>query len=74
MADVVPFQLQAAAGDPFQAGQAIHKLGLAVALNAGNAHDLARPHFQRNALYGIVFMHFAGHHHVLHLQHGLAGL
>ena len=66
-------------GDPHRAGQRrpqpgerLHQFGLAVALHAGHAENLAGPHLQREAPHGqlVAVVH---HLQAVHGQHRLAG-
>ena len=72
--DVLAVQRNGAAGQFFQAGQAVDELGLAVALNARQADDLAAVHLERNILDGVFLVLAVVHGHVLHVQHHLAGV
>ena len=58
----------------FKAGQAIDELGLAVALDARQADDLARAHREADAAHGVFLVHAAGHRQTADLQHRFAGL
>ena len=72
--DVLATHSDLAGDQRLQAGEAVDKLRLTVAVDAGDADDLAPAHLQAHVLHGIVFMYLAGHGHVLHVQHHLAGL
>ena len=74
MGDVLPIQRDRTAGDFFQTGQAVHQLGLTVALNTGKADDLTRANVKADIAHRIFFMGAAGHRHALHAQDGFAGL
>ena len=51
------------------------ELGLAVAVDARDAHDLARAHLKAHVVHRVVLVAaLAGHGEMLHLEHGLAGL
>ena len=77
--DVPALQPDRAAGRLFesqrlQTGEAVDELRLAVAVDTGDADDLAPAHLQGHVLDGVVLMYLAGHGHVLHIQHHVAGL
>ena len=72
--DVLSIQRDRTAGDFFQTGQAVHQLGLTVALNTGKANDLTRANVKADIAHRIFFMGAAGHRHALHAQDGFAGL
>ena len=52
----------------FQPCQAVDKLRLSVAVNAGDADNFAATHLQGYIPYGIVFVHLGGYRHVLNIQ------
>ena len=72
--DVRAAQRDAAAAGLFKAGQAVDELGLAVALDARQADDLARAHREADAAHGVFLVHAAGHRQTADLQHRFAGL
>ena len=72
--DVLPVEGDLAGYHRLKAGQAVDKLRLAVAVDTGEADDLAPAHLQAHVLDGVVLVHLAGHGHVGHVQHHLAGL
>ena len=71
--DVVPHQGDLAARQRLQARQAVNQLGLAVAVDAGDAHDFALAHIKGYAAHGVVLVQLGGDRHVFHLQDHLAG-
>ena len=62
-----------AAGDLIKAGQAVDELSLAVAVDAGNADDLARTHGKRHVVHGVALVQVRQDAQVLHMQNLLAG-
>ena len=74
MGDVLAIQRDLAVGQLFQTGQAVDKLGLAVALNARQADDLTGVHLEGDILDGILLALIIVHGHVLHVQHHGTGL
>ena len=72
--DIVPTEGDLAAGRLFQPGQGIDQVGLAVAVDARDAHDLARAGGEGNVLHGIALVQAGGHAQMLHSQHGVGGL
>ena len=74
MGDVLAIQRDLAIGQLFQTGQAVDKLGLAVALNARQADVLTGVHLEGDILDGILLALIVVHGHVLHVQHHGTGL
>ena len=72
--DVLAIQRDLAVGQLFQTGQAVDKLGLAVALNARQADDLTGVHLEGDILDGILLALVVVHGHVLHVQHHGTGI
>ena len=74
LGDVLAVQGDLAGHQGLQAGEAVDELGLAVAVDAGDAHDLAPADLQGHVLDGVVAVGLGGHGHVLHGEDHLAGL
>ena len=55
-------------------GDAVNKLRLAVAVDAGNADDLACAHLEGHVLDGIVMMHLRRNGHTLNIEDNVTGL
>ena len=72
--DVLAVQQDLAAVDLFEAGQAIDELGLAVALDTGQADDLPGVDLERDVPDGILLVLGALHGDVFHVQYHLARL
>ena len=72
--DILAAQADLTAYQRLKAGKTIDELRLSVAVDTGDADDLAPAHLQGHVLDGVVLMYLAGHGHVLHVQHHLAGL
>ena len=72
LCDVLSVQKDGSAHQRFQAGNAVDQFRLAVAVDAGDAHDFAPAHLEGNVLYGVVAVRLGGHGHVLNLQHNFA--
>ena len=72
--DVLAAERDLAAGRLFETGERVDKLALAVAVDTGDADDLAAPGSKGNAFHGIVFVQLRRHGEVFNLQHRLAGL
>ena len=63
-----------AARDLVQAGQAVDELRLAVAVDAGDADDLARADIERHMIDGVALVQVRQDAQVLHMQNLLAGV
>ena len=63
-----------AARDLVQAGQAVDELRLAVAVDAGDADDLARADIERHMIDGVALVQVRQDAQVLHMQDLLAGV
>ena len=74
MSDILSAQGNTAGHQRFQPGEAVDQLRLAVAVNPGNADDLAPPHLEGHVLHSVVLMDLGGHGHVLHIQHHISGM
>ena len=72
--DVLTVQHDLAAADLFQTGQAVDKLGLAVALDACKADDLARVHLKRDIPDRVLLVLGIVHGDIFHIQHHPAGV
>ena len=72
--DVLPAHGDLTAAERLQTGQAVDQLRLAVAVDTGDADDLAAAHLKADVLDGVVLMHLARDGHVLDVEHDLAGL
>ena len=66
-------EADAARAHRLKAGQSRHELGLPVALDARQAHDLARAHLKRHVLDRVGGVHAAPDRHVLHIQDDFTG-
>ena len=71
--DVVAAEGDLAAGGLFKPRQGVDQIGLAVAVDACDAYDLARARGERNVLHSVVLVQAGGHPQILHLEHGLGG-
>ena len=71
--DVLAAEGDLAGGQRLQTGEAVDELRLAVAVDAGQAHDLTPAHLQAHVADGVVLMYLAGHGHMRHVQHHVAG-
>ena len=72
--DVLAFQLDGTGGGLFQAGNAVDQFALAVAVDTGDADDLARADIEADAAHGVVLVYLAGYNKVFHFQNRLARL
>ena len=72
--NILAAQANLSAHHRLQTGQAVDQLRLAVAVDAGDADDLAAPDVERNAAHGVILVDLGGDDHVLDLKHGLARL
>ena len=63
-----------AARDLVQAGQAVDELRLAVAVDAGDADDLARADIERHMIDGVALVQVRQDAQILHMQNLLAGV
>ena len=54
--------------------QTIDKFGLTVAVDTGDADDLALAYLQRYVLNSVILVNLTGYRHVLHIQDYIAGL
>ena len=74
MRNIVAAELDVSGLHRLKSGDAVDELGLAVAVNTGDADDLARVHVERHALDGVVVVHLGGDGHLLDAEHNVAGL
>ena len=74
MRDIVAAELDVSGLHRLKSGDAVDELGLAVAVNTGDADDLARVHVERHTLDGVVVVHLGGDGHLLDAEHNVAGL
>ena len=72
--DVPALQPDRAAGRLFESRDAVDQLALAVAVNTGDADDLARADIEADAAHGVILVYLAGHYEVFHLKNRLARL
>ena len=72
--DILAAQRYPAGDRRLQPGKAVNEFGLAVAVDARNADDLAPAYLQADVLYGVILVDLAGDGHLIHLQHHLARL
>ena len=72
--DVPAAERHAARGNLFKTRQRVNQLGLAVAVDARDAQDLALARGKAHVLDGVLLVQLAGDVQVLHLQHRLGGM
>ena len=72
LGDIPAAERKLAGLDRFKAGDAVNELGLAVAVDAGDADDLARAHRKAHVLYSVVFMYAGSNRQIFHVQHHIA--
>ena len=72
--DVLPAEGGRAAGAFLQPRQAVDQLGLAVAVDAGDAQDLPGPHVEADVVHGVALVGLGGDAEVPQGQHRLPGL
>ena len=68
LGNILAAELDLALGQRLQAGQAEDELGLAVAIDAGDADDLARTHVQGDLVDGVALVELGGDGHVFNVQ------
>ena len=72
--NVMPLEDNLSRSQGLNAGKAVDQLALAVAVDAGDADDLARTALEGDVLDGVVLVGLGGHGHTLHIQNHVAGL
>ena len=71
MGNILAAKGNPAAGDLLQAGQAVDKLRLTVAVDTGDTDDLPGMNLEGDVLHGIVLVELGGHRHIFHVQNHL---
>ena len=74
LCNILSAELHGAAHHRLQAGNAVHQLRLAVAVDAGNADDLAGANLEGHVPNGVVLMHLGSHGQAPDIQNHIAGL
>ena len=74
MGDVLAAKGNFAGNHRLQARETVHQLRLAIAIDTGDAHDLALAHLKAHIPHGVLFMQLAGHGQMLHIQHHVSGI
>ena len=72
--NVLAAEVNAAAFQGLQTGNAVDQLGLAVAVDTGNTNDFACPNLEGNIVDRVFLAEPGGHGHVLHIQNHLGRL
>ena len=74
MGDVLPAEADGPLLQRLQAGEAVDKFRLAVAVDAGDADDLSPADLHGHVVHRVVLVALGGHRHALDVQHHVAGL
>ena len=72
--DILSQEFHSAFSDLLQSGQPLHQLCLAVAVDTGNADDLARADIERHMIDGVALVQVRQDAQILHMQDLLAGV
>ena len=72
-ADILAAQNDGSAGERFQTAQAVDELRLAVAVDTGDADDLARADIQADVVDRVVLVELGSDAHILNVKYHIAG-